>query len=220
MWERLEDHVENVPQSVRTAAEALLAETLADPQADPVLRVVSGWRLEAVSVEYRRPQGRSIDVMDAIIARAAQEELDERLEDLENEEPGLIYEAFTFGNTADGAIVIVRAPQTWWVAEPLKKLSDLGLLYDRSSGNDACPSLGAELLDGSTVTIFTGHPHPDHHTREGCDPRFAIFLGDEEWEINWKEGPAWAGENEEEAARQALRIMEEHGGPRRRLRPV
>lgn len=201
MWRSVEDYPENVPAAVQRAAEDFITE-IQDGKA-PRARIVAGWRIEAVA------PGEPPDA------------IEEAIEEIADRTKNLMYEAFVAGNPGRRALALVRPPERWWQTEALQKLFKKGTLVDTTYGNDACPSLGAELTDGTTLRIFTGHPHPDHHTRQdGCDPRFAIFVGNEEWEIDWAEGPVWQGEDEDEAARQVIKTIRAHGGARREFRLV
>jgi hypothetical protein len=219
MFTSAEQYPEHFPGAVTQAAEQLLSKALKDPGAPHDPMIVSGWTLETYAVEYRCPPEKACDVMNLIVEQTAYEELRERLEELEDDEE-LVYSAFIFGNANDGAFVLMKPPGKWWAAEPLEKLVGEGKLVDYTYGNDSCPSLGVELKDGNTLQIYTGHPNPDHHTRQdGCDPRFAIYV----YDPNGDDIPGeivWAGESEDAAGREVERLIKAHGGARRELRSI
>lgn len=212
----LEEYREHVPPAVYAAAEKIFHKALKDPCRvhDPM--VISGWILETYAAEYVCPPGQVPEVMSLIVEQTAYEELREKFEEF-SDDSELFHSAFFFGAPHEGVFVLAKPPKRWWVAEALEKLVGEGKLRDYTSGNDSCPSLGNELMDGLTLQIFTGHPHPDHHTRQdGCDPRFVIYVYDADPE--GPNSPLWSGENEEEVARQALRLIKEHGGVRREFK--
>jgi hypothetical protein len=214
----LEEYKEHIPPAVYAAAEKLFSQALKDPCKPHDPMIVSGWTLETYAIEYRCPAGKVPDVMNLIVEQTAYEELRERLEDLEDDTE-LFHSAFMLGAPNEGAFVIVKPPKKWWVAESLERLVGEGKLVDYTSGNDVCPSLGTELKDGMVLQIYTGHPHPDHHTRQdGCDPRFAIYVYDPNGE-DIPGGIVWSGESEAEVGREVERLIREHGGVRRELRP-
>jgi hypothetical protein len=215
----LEEYRENVPPAVYAAAEKLFSEALTDPCKPHDPMIVSGWTLETYAVEYRCPPEKAGDIMNLIVEQTAYEEFRERLEDLEDDVE-VVYSAFILGGANEGAFVTVKPPEKWWVAEPLEKLIGEGKLIDYSYGNDSCPSLGAELKDGLTLQIYTGHPNPDHHTRhDGCDPRFVIYVYDEVKDRS-VDNMVWSGENEIAAGREVERLLKAHGGARRELRRI
>lgn len=212
-----EEYKDHIPPAVYAAAEKLFSEALKDPCRVHDPAIVSGWTLETYAVEYVCPKGKIPDVMSLIVEQTAYEELRNKLEEIE-EDPEIFHSAFILGAPNEGAFVLVKPPNRWWVAEPLEKMIGEGQLTDYSYGNDSCPSLGAELLDGNVIQIYTGHPNPDHHTRhDGCDPRFVIYV----YDPNGSDIPGdvvWSGENEEAAAREVVKLIKQHGGVRRELR--
>lgn len=215
----LEEYKEHIPPAVYTAADKLFSKALTDPCQPHDPMIVSGWTLETYAVEYRCPPEKAGDVMNLIVEQTAYEELRERLEDLEDDTE-LFHSAFMLGAPNEGAFVIAKPPKKWWVAEPLEKLVGDGKLIDYTSGNDSCPSLGTELMDGLTLQIYTGHPNPDHSTRQdGCDPRFVIYIYDPDGS-DIPGDVVWSGENEGAAAREVTRLTNDHGGVRRELRKV
>lgn len=214
-----EEFQDRIPTRVMAQAKAMLLRMLMGPRAEQDIVIVDGWTLEPHELEYRIPEGGAGDIMNRIVQRAAYDELVEKLEDLSYDEEHPPGEIFQLGNVeTDGAIVLIRTPQQWWTVSSLEALSQEGLLEDYTYGNDSCPSLGKELMDGQVVQVYVGHMHPDHYTRQdGCDPRFAIYV------FNPDDGPgepAWTGESEVQVAKEARRLIEEHGGPRRQLRSV
>lgn len=215
----LEEYKDNIPPAVYAAAEKLFSGALKDPCRVHDPAIVSGWTLQPYAVEYVCPQGKLPDIMNLIVEQTAYEELRNQFEELDGDME-IHHEAFAFGAPNEGAFVLVKPPHKWWVAEPLEKLIGEGKLTDYSYGNDSCPSLGTELMDGQVLQIYTGHPNPDHHTRQdGCDPRFAIYVYDPNGS-NIPGDVVWSGENEEAAAREVTRITNKHGGVRRELRKI
>lgn len=203
-----------MPPEVYAAAEQVLVRAHANPRQPQESVSVLGWTIKPYIAEYRRLPGDAGDVMNLIIEGEARRELQNRLEDLE--EKDLIYSAFIMGGVAAGAFVIVDPGKQWWKAPALDAIVREGSLVDFSYGNDACPSLGTELRDGMILQVFTGHPHPRHHTRDGCDPRFAVYVFHPDQGMT--EEVAWAGDGEEEAAQVVRRLLAEHGGPLRQPR--
>jgi hypothetical protein len=213
----LEEYREHVPPAVYAAAEKLFSQALTDPCKPHDPMIISGWTLETYAIEYRCPPEKAGDIMNLIVEQTAYEELRERMEDLE-EDTELIHSAFMLGGPNEGAFVIAKPPLKWWAAESLEKLVGEGKLIDYTSGNDSCPSLGAELMDGLTLQIHTGHPNPDHHTRhDGCDPRFVVYVFDVDKDPDRGE-PVWLGENEVAAGGEVERLIRAHGGVRREMR--
>lgn len=106
------------------------------------------------------------------------------------------------------------------VPESIVALVRLGYLQDESWHNDVCPSFGAELMDGTHLKLWVGHPDPEHGSRqEGCSTRFAVLVCPKGWEPgNTDCQELWQGEDELEAGRRTVLAMKDHGGPRRRLR--
>lgn len=213
----LESYREHVPVKVAKEAEALLSRAIRKPCPAPDPTIVDGWTLESFSVEYRCPPGRAGDIISSIVERTAYDELQERLEELE-EDDALLNSAFIAGAPRDGAFVLVKPPTQWWSTPELEAIVREGLLSDYTYKNDACPSLGTQLRNGMILQIYTGHPHPDHYTRQdGCDPRFAVlvFYPDE-----GPGEPVWMGENPKEAADAVRRLIKAHGGARRAPRAI
>lgn len=214
-----EKYKDRIPPRVFAEAEKLVSGLLkrsAGQNED--VKLVDGWTLRPYGIEYRCTYYEAADCLNLALEHAAYDVLEERLEDLLDEKPELYGSTFMLDDPKEhGATVLITAPEKWWTVRALQDLSGQYRLQDYTSGNDSCPSLGAELKDGYTVQIFVGHPHPDHHTRDdGCDPRFAIYEYRDDDE-NPPGDVVWSGESEKEAADQVRRIIKKHGGVRRQL---
>jgi hypothetical protein len=109
------------------------------------------------------------------------------------------------------------------VPESILALARLGYLQDESWHNDVCPSFGGELMDGTHLKLWVGHPDPEHPSREeGCRTRFAVLVCPKGYEPGdtGEKGceEVWQGEDELEAGRRVIFALQAHGGPRRQLR--